>query len=145
MDLNLVFLLLDLVAVLAVVSWALMRHRPADCLEWWRTPAGRANALLRQILGEEEYRHFVRHGYLDVPSPTIAGRIYRVPHGPAKIEVIEAGVLVGRLCAVPTSWVPAADVVITHKLLIEGDEARYLLVANHFPPGGGPRIGRWYP
>jgi hypothetical protein len=33
--------------------------------------------------------------------------------------------------------------VLTHKLLIEGDEPRYLRVANHFPARGVGRTEWW--
>jgi hypothetical protein len=98
-----------------------------------RAAAERAEALLRQILGAEDYGQLVQRGYLDVPSPAIADRIYRIPYQPGWIKVIEQQEIIARLCVVPNSYIPAADVVLLHKLLIEGDESRYLRVANHFP------------
>jgi|SRR5436305_14473566 len=95
----------------------------------------RARALLRQVLGGEEYESLVRRGYLEVPSPSIAGRIYRVPYFQGMVEVVEGGVSTMRLCVVPLRWVPDPDIVLMHKLMIEGDEARYIRVANRFPAG----------
>jgi hypothetical protein len=101
---------------------------------------GRANLLLRQLLGDEEFERFARRSYLDVPSPSISERVYRVPSSQGMVDVIEGGIATMRLCVVPTRWVPDADVVIMHKLLIEGDEARYLRVANRFPAGSSRLI-----
>jgi hypothetical protein len=145
MDIGLVLLFLAVIAGLIGLVWAVGQGLPAGWPGYSNTPAGRADQLLRQILGTEEYQQVAQRGYLDVPSPKFAGRIYRIPYGPGRVEVIDQGYLTARLCVMPSSWVPPADLVITHKLLIEGDEERYLSVANHFPAGGAPRVGRWYP
>jgi hypothetical protein len=145
MQASLLILFIVAIAGLAVLVWAVGQDCPPRWLNVLLPPAGRADTLLRQILGAEEYQQLIRCGYLDIPSPTIDGRIYRIPYCPGRVEVIDQGSLTARLCVVSTSWVPAADMVLTHKLLIEGDEARYLSVANHFPARGTRRIGRWYP
>ena len=100
----------------------------------------RARVLLRQLLGDDEYERVVKRGYLDVPSPSIPDRVYRVPYFQGMVDVIERGVATMRLCVVPTRWVPDPDVVIMHKLLIEGDETRYLRLANRFPAGSARLI-----
>jgi hypothetical protein len=105
-----------------------------------RVAEGRAKVLLRQLVGEAEYERLVKRGYLEITSPSIPGRIYRVPYFQGMVDVIEDGVSTMRLCVVPTRWVPDPDVVIIHKLLIEGDEARYLRVANRFPAGSSRLI-----
>lgn len=93
----------------------------------------RARALLQQQLGDEGFALLVRRGYLEIPSPSLPDRTYRIPFTHGMVEVIEGGLATMRLCIVPTRWVPDCDLVIMHKLLIEGDEARYLRVANRFP------------
>ena len=100
-----------------------------------RAAEQRAKALLRQILGDDEYERLVKRGYLEVASPSIKGRVYRIPYFQGMVEVLEGGVSTMRLCVVPLRWVPDPDVVLIHKLMIEGDEARYLRVANRFPAG----------
>jgi hypothetical protein len=140
MEVGLALLLFGLVGTAVGLVWALAcGHLPgwAECSE--AQAAGRANVLLEQILGEEVYLQLVQSGYLDVPSPAIAGRIYRIPSFRGRVEVIEHGSLVAKLCVVSAWTVPDADMVLTHKLLIEGDEARYLRIANHFPAGGARR------
>ena len=100
-----------------------------------RAAEGRAKTLLRQMLDPEEYERLIKRGWLEVPSPSIPGRVYRVPYVQGMVEVVEDGISTMRLCVVPLRWVPDPDVVLIHKLMIEGDEARYLRVANRFPAG----------
>lgn len=95
----------------------------------------RAKALLRQILGAEEYDRLLKRGYLEISSPSFNGRVYRIPYFQGMVEVLENGISTMRLCVVPLRWVPDPDVVLIHKLMIEGDEARYLRAANRFPAG----------
>lgn len=111
--------------------WLGLRARPTD--EERRAAEQRARTLLRHLLGDDEFERLTRRGYLDVPSPLHPGRIYRIPYFQGMVNVIEGGISTMRLCVVPTRWVPDPDVVIIHKLLIEGDEARYLRLANRFP------------
>jgi hypothetical protein len=101
---------------------------------WWPVPADHAaETLLRTALTTEEYRQLCSMAFLDVPSPSRSGRVYRVPRGPGQVQVIEHGRMVERLCVQPVATVPEADVVLMHKLLIESDEQGYLDTANHFP------------
>lgn len=95
----------------------------------------RARVLLRQMIGDADFERMTRRGYLDVPSTLVPGRIYRVPYFRGMVNVLEDGIATMQLCVVPTRWVPDPDIVIIHKLLIEGDEARYLRLANRFPAG----------
>lgn len=95
----------------------------------------RARVLLRQLIGDAEFERLTKRGYLDVPSTLVPGRIYRIPYFQGLVNVIEGGIGTMQLCVLPTRWVPEPDVVIIHKLLIEGDEARYLRLANRFPAG----------
>ena len=150
--------LLLLLAAFAA-SWLVCLVRPPERLLRWlgvpvepigierRLAEQRARALLMRMLGPEAYEGLVKRGYLDVPSPSIAGRVYRVPYCQGMVEVIDAGIPTMRLCVVPLRWVPDPDIVLMHKLMIEGDEARYIRVANRFPPGSArlPLPDWWEP
>lgn len=137
--------MLLLLAVLALLLGLIgILHPPQQLLRRFGVPVGptgeerllaehRARALLRHQLGEEEFSLLLRRGYLEIPSPSLPDRSYRIPYAHGMVEVIEGGLATMRLCIVPTRWVPDCDLVIMHKLLIEGDEARYLRVANRFP------------
>ncbi len=88
---------------------------------------------MRDVLTHEEYTQLRAHAYLEVPSRDRAERVYRVPRGPGQVQVVEGGRVIERLCLQPLDTLPEADVILMHKLLIEGDEHMYLATANHFP------------
>jgi len=90
----------------------------------------RAAHLLRDMLTVEQCRQLVWHGYLEVPSPSTTQRVYRVPRNRGYVQVIEHGHPVMRLCIQPVESLPDADVVILHKLMIEGNEEYYLQKAR---------------
>jgi len=92
----------------------------------------RAAHLLRDMLTVEQCRQLVWHGYLEVPSPSTTQRVYRVPRSRGYVQVIEHGRPVMRLCIQPVESLPDADVVILHKLMIEGNEEYYLQKANKY-------------
>ncbi len=97
----------------------------------------RAEALLVAQLTPAQYAQLQHEGALDLPSPHIPGRVYRIPRRRGMVGVYETGRLRWWLCVGPAAWVPDADVVLTHKLMIEGDEPGYLRAANYFPATGG--------
>jgi hypothetical protein len=99
----------------------------------WLPAERRAMALLREMLSPEEFRQLTWLGYVDVPSPSDRNRSYRVPRTRGYVQVIDGGRAVMRLCLQPTERIPDADVVLMHKLMIEGNEASYLDKANKFP------------
>jgi hypothetical protein len=92
----------------------------------------RAEQLLKVLLPAEQYNHLVRKGYLEVQSGMYPYRTYRIPRHRGSVEVYEMGRLVMSLCVQPTEVVPDADVVVMHKLMIEGNEREYLRRANYF-------------
>jgi hypothetical protein len=105
-------------------------------LFWWFNSSAerRARQLLRAVLTEEQYRHLFRWGYLDIPSPSDPQRFYRVPRAHGRVNLIENEILQASLCLQPLDWVPEADYVVIHKLMIEADEQTYLLKANRIVP-----------
>ena len=99
----------------------------------WREAEEKADQLVRSVLTEDEYARLRRDGYLDVPSPSLPDRIYRVPAGIGTVMVLERGRCVARLCAYSTVPIPERETVLVHKLMIEGNEPGYLSAANHIP------------
>jgi len=73
-------------------------------------------------------------GFVDIKSPCDQKRVYRVPRDPGLVGMIEHGKRKADLCLQPMEWVPDADIVVMHKLMIEADEETYLQTANHFTP-----------
>ena len=95
----------------------------------------RAKVLLREMLSEHQYQQLIKYGYLEVQSPTIDNRIYRIPGSGGLVKVYERGCAIMELCLQPAEPLPDGDVVVMHKLMIEGNEEEYLQKANHFAPG----------
>lgn len=106
--------------------------RPYQPHSEWLAAKGRAEQLLAETLAPEEYVQLSRLGYIDVPSPNVPGRVYRVPKYRGRVRVYEDGRPVMSLCVQPVELVPDADVVLIHKLMIEGNEQEYLRLANRF-------------
>ena len=90
----------------------------------------RAEALLREVVGEAAFARLARRGYLEVQSPTFPSRVYLVPERQGPVTVCENGRPVMRLCVQTVERVPDYDTVVMHKLMIEGNEREYLRIAN---------------
>ena len=69
-----------------------------------------------------------------VPSPARPSRTYRVPRHRGQVQVHERGVLIELLCLQAVEPIPDGDAVLMHRLMIQGNEAEYLRIANHFDP-----------
>lgn len=92
----------------------------------------RAASLLHELLTAEECRQLLWRGYLEIPSPSLTQRVYRVPRTKGYVQVIEHGQAIMRLCVQPVECLPDADVVVLHKLMIEANEEYYLQKANKY-------------
>ncbi len=99
------------------------------------TAERRAHALMREMLTAAQYQQLTRHGYVEVSSPSMPDRIYRIPGAGGLVRVYEQGHAIMDLCLQPVDSIPDGDVVVMHKLMIEGNEQEYLAKANHFAPG----------
>ncbi len=120
---------LIIVAVLTPVIWLIFQ----PYVRGWSRAERRATNLLRDVLTPEQCRQLLWHGYLEVPSPSAAGRVYRVPRARGGfVQVIEDGKAVMRLCVQPVERLPDADVIVLHKLMIEANEEHYLQRANKY-------------
>jgi hypothetical protein len=117
------------VAICVALSWR--RWNGSQELER-RRAQDRAEALLKDMLTAEEYAQLSEYGYLEVRSRSQPTRTYRVPRGPARVAIHERGVAVEVLCVAPVHWLPPSDVVLAHKLMIEGDEQEYLRRATRY-------------
>ncbi len=98
----------------------------------WSRAERRAAELLRAILTPEQVRQLLWRGYLEIPSPTKPQRVYRVPKSKGYVQVIDNGRAIMRLCLQPIEYLPDADVVALHKLMIEANEETYLQKANKY-------------
>lgn len=94
----------------------------------------RAGELLSAVLTPEQYGQMIQRDHIDIPSPRVSERIYRVPKSPGRVQVRDKGILTMWLCVQPSERVPEADILVMHKLMIEADEETYLQKANRFTP-----------
>ncbi len=114
---------------IAPVVWLILQ----PYLKAWSRAERRAANLLRDMLTPEQCHQLLWYGYLEVPSPSAAGRVYRVPRARGGfIQVIENGKAVMRLCVQPVERLPDADMIVLHKLMIEANEEHYLQKANKY-------------
>lgn len=112
---------------LLLLTWTVL-----DMIPRRSSPEQRSDELLRAVLTSEQYSQLSGLGYLDIPSPGHVRRIYRVPRERGRVQVIENERLKANLCLQAIGWVPEADMVVIHKLMIEADEDTYLETANQF-------------
>ena len=112
---------------LVYLGWIFVRS-----LLMWLEPRRRAGELLRAVLTRAQYRQLLRHCYVDIKSPSVQDRTYRVPRYLGTVGLIEQGRRKAELCLQPLELVPDADIVVIHKLMIEADEETYLRTANRF-------------
>jgi hypothetical protein len=94
-------------------------------------PAARADRLLRDVLGAEQYERLRGAGYLDLPSRRRRGRVYRLDSlgNLSYRDPGETGFST-TLCVQPEEAVPRDDQVAMRYLLVTADEDRLLRVAN---------------
>lgn len=132
-----------LLTLLLLILWVMLRplpqlpglgNTPRPSYAERLAAQARAQELLADVIGAEAFARVARCGYLEVPSPSIAHRVYRVPTARGQVEVFEDDQLVMKLCVVPTKALPDGDLVLMHKLMIEANEDYYLKVANRFGP-----------
>lgn len=129
-----------LLLLLLVVYY--LSHVPVPGLNQWRhsvtehlSAEGRSRIMLRELLSDNEYEQLTKSGYLDVKSPSNSERIYRIPGAGGLVRVYEHDMPIMELCLQPTEPLPEGDVIVLHKLMIQGNEQEYLAKANHFAPG----------
>lgn len=102
------------------------------------SPKERAEMLLRDSISPRDYQNLNNWGYLEIPSRLYSNRYYRIPRERRRVQVYEVcmtatGVQhqkLGELCVIACEPMPEADLVLTHKWLIEADEQKYLNTAN---------------
>jgi len=134
------------VVALVIIALSLLVLGVLFALEWhmrhggWIkpgvTPTERAEALLREFLDEREYEQWTRRDYVDVVSPHNAQRIYRIPRYIGLVRMYENGIAMCELCLRSVEPLNGPDVIVLHKLMIQGDEQAYLASARSYPHSG---------
>jgi hypothetical protein len=121
--------LATLATLLERVVFELDTSLASDC----QATSGLATARLRSFLTDREWAQLSQHGCLDVASPSVHGRRYRVPRAGGMVTLYQHDRPLLRLCVGPSEPLPRDDVVLLHLVSIRGDEQRYLETANPFP------------
>lgn len=126
--------MLDVDAVMFALALLLIGGLAPAFLIWRRvadaSADARADRLARELLTPAEYAQLVERGYLEVRSRTRPGRVYRIPADPGLVAVRDGDAPPVYLCLQPLERLPSRDVVLLHKLMIEGAEAEYWRRAN---------------
>jgi hypothetical protein len=125
LDIDSAMILLTLLVFGAVAPAFIVWRRVADA-----TADARADRLARELLTPAEYAQLVERGYLEVRSRTRPGRVYRIPADPGLVAVRDGDAPPVYLCLQPLERLPSRDIVLLHKLMIEGAEAEYWRKAN---------------
>ena len=102
----------------------------------------RAEALVRQLLTDDERTQLRREGFLEVRSQEVSGRTYRIPRRGAPVAVLEPDGHVKYLCLQPETPVAPPELVVVHKLMLEGAEREYWQKANRVGRPMGRGFGR---
>jgi hypothetical protein len=111
---------------------------------WWRgrQASRRAERLVQRILSQEERDQLRRDGVLEVPSTGVQGRRYRIPRRGSPVAVLEPTGRIVYLCLQPETPVAPAELLLVHKLLLEGAEDEYWQRANRVGRPMGRGMGR---
>lgn len=76
--------------------------------------------LLRQLVGQDEFRHFLRYGFVMVRAPS--GLRYQIHRGRHVVDVWNERERVDGICVYLSGRFPPTDGVITRMLMAERDE-----------------------
>jgi hypothetical protein len=98
-----------------------------------------ARETLRKILGENDYRTFLRNGFVSVRPKS--GLVYQIFPSHNITNVYQDGVKIERLCVVLKGDFPPTDSLIMRYLLILNDEQgfRKLAIQHHVVADHKPR------
>lgn len=126
------------VLALFFALWSNRRVTPLSPSTLSQSPKERAELLLRDSVSSGDYQRLHTLGYLEIPSRLYSNRYYRIPRERRRVQVYEVcetatGLQhqkLGELCVIACEPMPDADLVLTHKWLIEADEQKYLNTAN---------------
>lgn len=83
----------------------------------------RARETMRRVLGDREYRRFMKHGFVSVKGKT--GLVYQIFPGHNFTCVFEKGKLVDRLCVVLRGNFPPTDSLMMRYLMILNNEEEF--------------------
>jgi len=89
----------------------------------------RARETLRRVIGEENYRYFLRKGFITVMNPK-SGNTFQIFPGHGITNVYFRGKMTERLCVVMRGDFPPTDSLIMRYLMILNNEEQFRSLAN---------------
>jgi len=89
----------------------------------------RARETLKLVVGEEQYRRFLKHGFVTAFNRK-SGRTYKIGTGHQMTDVFEKGKHITRLCVLLAGDFPPTDHLIVRYLMALNDEERLWALAN---------------
>ncbi len=90
----------------------------------------RARATLRRVLGDDQFRRFLKNGFITVRA--LSGKIYQIYPGHGMTVVWQYGKPIEKLCVVLSGNFPPTDSMIMRYLMILNDEDDFRSRANVF-------------
>ena len=90
----------------------------------------RARATLRRVLGDDQFRRFLKNGFITVRA--LSGKIYQIYPGHGMTMVWQNGKPIEKLCVVLSGNFPPTDSMIMRYLMILNDEDDFRSRANVF-------------
>jgi hypothetical protein len=89
----------------------------------------RARETLRRVIGEDNYRYFLRKGFITVMNPK-SGNTFQIFPGHGITNVYFRGKMTERLCVVMRGDFPPTDSLIMRYLMILNNEEQFRSLAN---------------
>ena len=98
----------------------------------WARADRRADLLVRELPDARRARA-ARRARLPRGSPARSGALLPRPGLAGRITIVENGRTLAWLCLQPVENVPARELILLHKLMLEGSEEEYCRMANRTP------------
>jgi hypothetical protein len=119
--------------VKSTVKANLCIYKPSRVAFYGRNVDARAEKValetLRDMITEQEFRHYLRYGFLTVRGSS--GRVYQIPRDGQHTKIWERGKLIEEVCVrINGVKVPPTDNVIAFKVMIESNEEMFKSLGN---------------
>ena len=89
----------------------------------------RARETLHSLIGDQKFRHFLKHGFVSVQNK-VSRRVYQIYPGHGLTHVYENGKYIERLCVVLSGNFPPTDSVIVRYLMVINNEEQLWSLSN---------------
>lgn len=91
----------------------------------------RARETLHRVVGNEEYKRFMIHGFVSVQNRA-SGRVYQIYPGNGVVFVYEKGIMIERLCVhLPREYAPTDGVIIRFLMAINNEDKLWSMANKH--------------